>query len=93
MQDVDLAAHGITETQARRALPFVTDDGVVHYGHRAVAGALLPGNRWWRLVGHGLRLPGIDQVAGLVYRWVAVHRYRLPGGTTSCQLPRSPSRR
>ena len=28
MQDVDLAAHGITETQARRALPFVTDDGV-----------------------------------------------------------------
>ena len=68
MQDVDLAAHGITETQARQALPFVTDDGVVHYGHRAVAAALLTGGWGWRVIGRLLVLPGIDQVAGLVYR-------------------------
>jgi predicted DCC family thiol-disulfide oxidoreductase YuxK len=34
-------------------------------------------------------LPGIKQVAGVVYRWVAKNRDRMPGGTAECALPQS----
>ena len=38
-----------------------------------------------------LTLPGISALAAWVYRWVADHRYAIPGGTPACGLP-SPDR-
>jgi hypothetical protein len=36
-----------------------------------------------------MALPGIRQLAGVVYRLVAKYRHKLPGGTPACKLPQS----
>jgi predicted DCC family thiol-disulfide oxidoreductase YuxK len=43
----------------------------------------------YRTAGRLLRMPVIKQTARLVYRQVAAHRHRMPGGTTACALPRT----
>lgn len=86
MQDVDLARFDITTAQAQQALPFVADDGSVTFGHRAITGALRTGPWAWRLLGRVLVVPGVSTLAALIYRWVAVNRYRLPGGTAACSI-------
>ena len=32
----------------------------------------------------------VNTLAGIVYRWVARNRHRLPGGTPACSLPPAP---
>ncbi|MBZ6093399.1 MULTISPECIES: thiol-disulfide oxidoreductase DCC family protein [Streptomyces] len=44
--------------------------------------------RRYRMVAFGLRLPVISLLARQVYRWVAVNRHRMPGGTAACTIPR-----
>ncbi|MGL5929175.1 MAG: thiol-disulfide oxidoreductase DCC family protein [Dermatophilaceae bacterium] len=91
-QWVDLGHYGLTEEQCRLALQYVDTHGRVHSAQDAVARLLLDSHPWWRPAGVALRLPGINQLAGLVYRWVARNRYRLPGGTPACGLtPPRPS--
>jgi predicted DCC family thiol-disulfide oxidoreductase YuxK len=34
-----------------------------------------------------IELPGIRSLAGVIYRWVARNRSRLPGGTPACAVP------
>jgi predicted DCC family thiol-disulfide oxidoreductase YuxK len=86
-QELDLAAHGVTEEQCAEALQFVTADGRVHAAQDAVAHLLLVSRRVWRPAGHVLLLPGVNGLAGLVYRWVARNRYRLPGASEACAVP------
>ncbi|MGL5816249.1 MAG: thiol-disulfide oxidoreductase DCC family protein [Phycicoccus sp.] len=91
-QWVDLDHYGLTEEQCRLALQYVDAHGRVHSAQDAVARLLLDSHPWWRPAGAALRLPGVNQLAGLVYRWVARNRYRLPGGTPACGLtPPQPS--
>lgn len=87
-QFVDLDAYGLTAQQCDGAAQFVDRDGVVSSAEMAIIDAARHGNRFFRAVGWVVALPGIRQVAGVVYRWVARNRYRLPGGTPACQLPR-----
>lgn len=86
IQVTDLAAYGVDEQRAEREMPLVRTDGTVTYGHRAWATALQTGPAPLRMVGRlvGSRL--LDPVLSRVYRWVAVNRHRLPGGTPSCKL-------
>jgi len=90
MQDVDLAGLGVDARRADRELPFVGADGEVAYGHRAVAGALLTGNRALALAGRLLASSLLDRPLAAVYGWVAGNRGSLPGGTASCALPTPP---
>ena len=53
----------------------------------AVARVLLAGRPWLRPVGAAMLAPGVNAVAGMAYRWVALNRHRLPGGTPACSLP------
>jgi predicted DCC family thiol-disulfide oxidoreductase YuxK len=80
----DIGRYGITPDEATEAVQFVDAAGRVSSGHRAIAGVLRTGGALLRLVGVILVLPGVSQVAGLVYRLVARYRYRLPGGTPAC---------
>lgn len=88
-QSLDLAALGLTPAACTEAVQWVAADGSVYAAERAVARALLA-SRWWvRPVGAALLAPGVREVTGAAYRWVAAHRHRLPGGTPACALPSS----
>ncbi|HET8617285.1 MAG TPA: DUF393 domain-containing protein [Actinomycetales bacterium] len=89
-QDVDLAPLGLTPAECEQALQWVATDGRVSSAQDAVARLLLAGRRWQRPFGAVLLAPGVNGLAGLVYRWVAANRHRLPGGTAACSLPTSP---
>lgn len=90
-QQLDLAAYGLTEAECDRALQFVAADGRVYAAQNAVAQLLLHSGRLWRPAGLVLGLPGVNALAGVVYRWVARNRYRLPGGSAACVTAPKPA--
>lgn len=85
-QRADLASLGLSPAQCEVALQFVDGDGRINSGERAVARVLLHAGRGWKVLGALFLVPGIRHLAGLVYRWVARNRHRLPGGTASCGI-------
>ena len=88
-QDADLAALGLTRPEAEAALQFVPPGGPAVAGHLAVAALLMGQGRFgWRLAGAVLTVPPISWTARLAYRWIAGHRYLLPGSTDACAVPR-----
>ncbi len=80
----DLAGLGVTEEQARDAVQWVQIDGTVRSGHEAIAATLEAAGGIWKVIGRVLLLPGISWMAARVYRLVAEHRHRLPGGAPAC---------
>lgn len=86
-QRADLVALGLTVEACRTAVQFVDAAGRVSAGERAVAGLLRSAGLPWSPIGAVLSAPGIRPVAGLVYRWVARNRHRLPGASDACALP------
>ncbi|GAA2781309.1 thiol-disulfide oxidoreductase DCC family protein [Saccharopolyspora taberi] len=87
-QEADLAALRITEDRARHEVVWVDVDGRRSGGAAAVADLLKTCRSPWSLLGHALSAPVVRLIAELVYRWVAANRYRLPGSTPACRLPR-----
>ncbi len=87
-QRSDLADLGLTQEQCETAVQFIEGDRLTS-AHVAVARVLIYGKRGWAILGYLLLVPGIKQIAGVVYRWVAKNRDRMPGGTTECALPQS----
>ncbi len=79
-----LAGFGLTPEDCDRAAQFVTADGSIRSGHRAIASAATHGALGWRPVGYLLLAPGVSRVAARAYDWVADHRQSLPGGTAAC---------
>ncbi len=88
-QDLDLARLGLTAPQCDEALQWVAPNGVVSSAQDAVARVLLRGRVWQRPAGLMILLPGVHWLAGVIYRWVAANRHRLPGGTPACSMPMS----
>ena len=86
-QDADLPPLGVTPAQCDAALQWVDGSGRVSAAQDAVARLLLASTPWARPIGAMLLVPGINALAGAVYRTVAANRSRLPGGTPACQLP------
>ncbi|MER6475014.1 thiol-disulfide oxidoreductase DCC family protein [Streptomyces filamentosus] len=89
-QFTDLDALGVTPERAAYEVLWVTPSGAVDGGARAVAKALLSAGGFWTPVGAVLLLPGVRWGARGVYRLIAAHRHRLPGGTPACSLPPPP---
>ena len=86
-QFTDLAALGLTAEQCNLAVQYVDSQRRVQSGEDAVRAVLLASGTGWWLLGAFLGLPGIHWLSGVVYRWVARNRQRLPGGTAACALP------
>jgi len=84
----DLPALGLTEEECNRAVQYVARDRRVAAAHDAVSALLLGAGRGWWLLGAMMRLPGVHWFSGVVYRWVAANRYRLPGSTLACAVQR-----
>lgn len=89
-QFLDLAPLGLTAEECAQALRFVDASGRTYAAQDAVARLLLGSRWWWRPIGAVILVPGVNAVAGLVYRWVARNRHRLPGGTPACAMPPRP---
>ena len=87
-QRSDLAELGLTQEQCETAVQLI-ENGRVTSAHVAIARLLIYGKRGWAVLGYLLLVPGIKQIAGVAYRWVAKNRDRMPGGTAECALPQS----
>lgn len=86
-QTLDLARLGLTPEQCDAAVQWVAADGSVSSGQDAIARSLLAARVPVRPLGALILAPGVNSLAGAVYRWVAANRSRLPGGTPACSLP------
>ncbi|MEZ5096717.1 MAG: hypothetical protein R2731_11735 [Nocardioides sp.] len=63
-------------------------------GHVAVGRALLRSRQLpVRLAGRLVLAKPLSRLAARSYRWVADHRYQLPGGTAACDPRQRPDRR
>lgn len=87
-QDVDdLEALGLSARACDEALQWVSASGRVSSAQDAVARVLLAGRPVVKPLGAVMLVPGVNALAGVVYRWVALNRHLLPGGTPACSLP------
>jgi predicted DCC family thiol-disulfide oxidoreductase YuxK len=90
-QRVDLIAWGLTEGECEQAVQWVADPGTPNRvslaGPAAIAEVLRFGGPLWRLAGWALHHRWAIALAGPIYRLIARHRDRLPGGTAACALP------
>ena len=89
-QQLDLEVLGVSRTDCEQAVQFVDGDGNVHAAERAVARVLIEAGSGWAIIGRTLLAPGIRPVAGVLYKWVAKNRHRLPGGTAQCSIADRP---
>ena len=88
-QQADLEAFGLTAAQCEEALQWVGADGTVFSAELAVAHTLIDAGGCWALTGRAVLLPGIRQLSGVMYRWIARNRHHLPGGTPACEPNRT----
>lgn len=86
LQFTSLPELGLTREQALASLQFVDEQRRASSGAAAVSQVLRRSGWGWRPVGWLLAAPGISWLAELLYRWVAAHRYQLPGGTPACKI-------
>jgi predicted DCC family thiol-disulfide oxidoreductase YuxK len=75
---------GIRHDQLLEAMRWLDSSGTVYTGAEAWAAAwsVALGTRLPLLI---YRIPGIRFIQNAAYRWVADHRYRLPGTTPYCE--------
>jgi predicted DCC family thiol-disulfide oxidoreductase YuxK len=85
-QFADLPALGVTSEQCEQAVQWIGADHTVLSAHVAVAQVLIDAGTGWAVIGRGMLLPGLRQLSGVVYRWIARNRFRLPGGTPACAI-------
>lgn len=70
--------HGLTEAQLRAASYLIDETGVAHGGAAGIGRVLGRCRGAWSGLGTFLGLPGIQALARVVYRMVALNRHRLP---------------
>ena len=91
-QQLDLEAHGLTQEQVTSAVQWLrprTSAKPIPHGAAAI-GRMLLRARWpFRPVGALMLVPPISWLAAGVYRLIANNRYRLPGGTPACAVPKA----
>ncbi|MFZ9482024.1 MAG: thiol-disulfide oxidoreductase DCC family protein [Ilumatobacteraceae bacterium] len=85
-QRTDLASLGLDEVACRTAVQFVDAEGRIAAGERAVSALLRSAGLPWSPLGWIIGLPGVRSLAGIIYRWIARNRHRLPGASDACAI-------
>lgn len=85
-QLTDLNPYGLTVAQCEAALQFVASSGKIFTAQNAIAQLLIAGGGIWKFTGLLIKLPVINQIAAVGYKFTAANRHRLPGGTPTCKL-------
>jgi predicted DCC family thiol-disulfide oxidoreductase YuxK len=88
-QHADLDALGVTAQQAEYAVQWVGVGGQVESGPAGIAALLRDAGSYWSAWGFLLGLRPVLWLAWPVYRLIARHRDKLPGGTAACALPQA----
>ena len=79
---------GVNDDDLEREVWWLSDAGNAA-GADAIGHALLASADSWAIVGRVLLSAPVSWIAQPIYRWVAQHRYLLPGATAACdQRPR-----
>lgn len=90
-QVADLPSLGLTEQQCSEAVQWVDGERRAA-GADGVARVLIWTGGAWPILGRLLLIPGVRQIARLVYGWVARNRGKMPGGTAACTVPQAAPR-
>jgi len=86
-QQADLAQMGLTTEQCQTAVQWVSEDSnQILSAHKAVARVCKDAGGLITLAGYAMSLPVVSSIAGVVYRWVARNRQKMPGGTAACAI-------
>jgi predicted DCC family thiol-disulfide oxidoreductase YuxK len=86
-QQADLAQMGLTTEQCQTAVQWVSEDSnQILSAHKAVARVCKDAGGLIIVAGWLMSMPLVSQVAGIVYRWVARNRQKMPGGTAACAI-------
>jgi predicted DCC family thiol-disulfide oxidoreductase YuxK len=86
-QQADLRTLGLTAEQCQTAVQWVSEDMLrTLSAHKAIARVCNDAGGVIAVAGYAMSLPLISPIAGVVYRWVARNRQRMPGGTTECEI-------
>jgi predicted DCC family thiol-disulfide oxidoreductase YuxK len=88
----DLGELGLTVADVTTAMYWVDVYGRTYRGHRAAAQALRRCRGPLPVAGVLLSIPPLSWLGQVGYRVIARNRYRLPGATEACALPRTPAR-
>ncbi|MCA9949119.1 MAG: DUF393 domain-containing protein [Anaerolineales bacterium] len=78
---------GLTLDDVMTQVWFVDGNGRLTGGAAAI-NASLASIWWFKPIALLYKLPGLRQLEDRVYRWVADNRYRLPGSTPQCAIPK-----
>lgn len=84
-QGLDLAEWGLTIDDVTAAAWWIDRHGVVG-AHLAIAAALSASRAPWPVLGAVISHRPVSWAAAPVYRWIAVRRHEMPGGTDACKL-------
>ena len=85
-QLTELVPYGLTAAECAQALKFIDQSGNIHSAQNAIAEILISSGKIWYGFGKLLKLPGINLIAALGYKFVAANRHKLPGGTPTCKM-------
>ncbi len=86
-QRTDLAKLGLTSELAQQHV-YLVRDGLHFAGAECFAELMrIQDDPFHRLVARTMRAPGLRALSASVYRFVARHRHRFPGGTPACEMP------
>ena len=87
-QSLDLEPLGLTEAEVTAAAYWIDAGGGLHRGHLAIGRALVSAGGLWGLIGRIVITAPLSWIARPAYALVARYRYKLPGSTDACRLPR-----
>ena len=86
-QQADLAALGVTAEQCHTAVQWVSADSSRRLSaHKAIARVCKDAGGLITVAGWLMSMPVVSPIAGVVYRWVARNRQKMPGGTAACAI-------
>jgi predicted DCC family thiol-disulfide oxidoreductase YuxK len=86
----DLATLGLDERDVTERAYWQDASGALRPGHEAIAAGMVARGGLARPAGRAIGSAWLAPVAAAAYRWVATHRYAMPGATDACKMPAPP---
>ena len=87
-QALNLDEFGLSERQVMAAAWWIDDAGNAHRGHKAVGRSLIAAGGAWALLGRSFLIAPGSWLARPGYALIARFRYKLPGSSDACRLPK-----